>query len=170
MDIKILMDNYVKVLKKWNVFDGRSGRREYWHFFFVNLAISIALGIIDGRGNSLSALYSLILLLPSIAVGIRRLHDTNRSGWYLLIGLIPLIGWIVLIIFAIEEGSKEANAYGTPPTDEGPVFDFMRQASEPAPSAPPAPAPKPETPSAPQNEIAAPAPSAPAEENKEQQQ
>src|SRR5437899_1593476 len=94
-----LMHWYLEALKKYAVFSGRARRKEYWMFFLFNLIIGLVLGVIEGVAGGpgvLESLYGLAVLIPGIAVSVRRLHDTNRSGWWLLIGLIPLIGVIVL--------------------------------------------------------------------------
>ncbi len=92
---------------KYAAFNGRASRSEYWWFLLFTFLASLATGIVS---DTLSALFSLGVLLPSLAVGARRLHDTNRSGWFLLIWLIPVIGWIVLIVWTTQE-SKEPNQF-----------------------------------------------------------
>ena len=92
-------NNYVAVLKKFQNFEGRAGLAEFWMFVLVTLVIGLILGFIS---QGLSSLYSLFSLVPSLAVGARRLHDTGRSGWLQLLGLIPIIGWIILIYFFIQ--------------------------------------------------------------------
>jgi uncharacterized membrane protein YhaH (DUF805 family) len=117
------MQWYTDVIKKYVVFSGRARRKEFWMFVLFNVIISIILGFIDrligtdyGRGNGvLGTIYSLAVLLPSLGVTWRRLHDTNRSGWWILIGLIPIIGWIVLLVFYIQEGNAGDNQYGPDP-------------------------------------------------------
>jgi len=112
------MNWYIEVLKKYAVFSGRARRTEYWIFFLFNFIIAFALGFIEGlvKGPGvLGALYSLAVLIPSVAVGVRRLHDTNRSGWWLLISLIPLIGAIVLIVFTVQDSQPDENPYGPNP-------------------------------------------------------
>ncbi len=112
------MEWYIEVLKKYAVFSGRARRKEYWMFFLFNVIITFVLGIVEwilGSSGIIGTLYSLAILVPSIAVSVRRLHDTERSGWWLLIGLIPLIGTIVLFIFMIQEGKYGENAYGSNP-------------------------------------------------------
>jgi uncharacterized membrane protein YhaH (DUF805 family) len=112
---------YTDVIKKYAVFSGRAARPEYWWFVLINLIIAIAInlvaGIIFGRssGQVVSDLYSLAVLLPSLGVGIRRLHDTNRTGWWLLIGIIPIIGWIALLVFLAMAGDPGPNNYGPNP-------------------------------------------------------
>lgn len=92
---------------KYATFEGRASRSEYWWFFLFTLLASVASSIVS---ETLSALFSLGVLLPSLAVGARRLHDINRSGWFLLLWLIPIVGWIVLIVWAVQEG-KEPNRF-----------------------------------------------------------
>lgn len=109
------MNEYLEALKQYAVFEGRASRQEYWMFMGVNIFVLIALGIVEvmvGGIGILDSLYSLAVLVPSLAVSVRRLHDTNRSGWWLLIGLIPVIGTITLLVFALQESQNEGNRYG----------------------------------------------------------
>ncbi|MBI2630861.1 DUF805 domain-containing protein [Candidatus Nomurabacteria bacterium] len=108
------------VFKKYAEFNGRARRREFWMFLLFSFIISIALSIIDsilgtevGRGNGiLSSLYSLAIIVPSIAVTVRRLHDTNRSGWWWFLWLIPIVGWIILIVWLATDSMAGDNQYG----------------------------------------------------------
>jgi len=115
------MNWYIEVLKKYAVFNGRAQRAEYWYFFLFNFIISIVLGVIDAvispgtKIGILGGLYSLAVLIPSIAVAIRRLHDTNRSGWWLFIILVPIVGVIVLLVFMVQDSKPEQNQYGPNP-------------------------------------------------------
>ncbi len=117
------MEWYLKVLRKYAVFTGRARRTEYWMFFLFNMIISFLLGLLDGVLIAtsdtvigfLGLLYSLAVLLPGIAVSVRRLHDVGKSGWMLLVGLIPIIGTIWLIVLFATEGDRGANAYGPDP-------------------------------------------------------
>jgi uncharacterized membrane protein YhaH (DUF805 family) len=118
------MNWYLDVLKKYADFNGRARRKEYWMFFLFNVIITIVLMIVDGiLGTSavpgtlglLGALYSLVLLIPGIAVAVRRLHDTGRSGWWILIGLVPFVGFIVLIVFMVQDGTPGENQFGKNP-------------------------------------------------------
>lgn len=120
------MNWYLEVLKKYAVFTGRARRKEYWYFFLFNFIASFLLSIIDGViGNFdsgtgvglMSGLYSLAVLVPGIAVSVRRLHDISRSGWWLLIGLIPIIGAIVLLIFMVQDSKPGENQFGPNPKD-----------------------------------------------------
>ena len=118
------MNWYIEVIKKYAVFNGRARRKEYWYFFLFNILISFLIAFAEALiGNLdpdtgyglLSAIYTLALLIPGIAVSIRRLHDTNRSGWWLLIALIPLIGAIVLLVFFASDSKSDENKYGISP-------------------------------------------------------
>jgi uncharacterized membrane protein YhaH (DUF805 family) len=118
------MNWFLLALKKYATFSGRSQRSEYWYFFLFYILINIGLSFIDNVTGTLDAdtgvgllsgLFSLAVLIPSIAVGVRRLHDTSRSGWWLLIGFIPLIGTIVLIVFFVQDSMPGDNEYGPNP-------------------------------------------------------
>ncbi|MEU8713726.1 MULTISPECIES: DUF805 domain-containing protein [unclassified Streptomyces] len=111
------MNWYVDVLKKYAVFSGRARRQEYWMYTLFNVIAAIVLAII-GRVigfPALVAVYYLAVLVPSLAVAVRRLHDTGRSGWAILIGIIPLVGGIILLVWFASEGKPEANEYGENP-------------------------------------------------------
>lgn len=120
------MNWYIEALKKYAVFSGRSRRKEYWFFFLFNIVVSVVLSVIDSifgtmseMGTGLfSGIYTLGVLLPSLAVTIRRLHDTDRSGWWFLISLIPIIGPIVLFIFLIKDSTPGENRFGANPKTE----------------------------------------------------
>lgn len=96
---------------KYATFDGRASRPEFWWFILFTWLVSAGLGMIN---DVLSALFSLGVLIPSLAVGARRLHDTNRSGWLQLLWLLPVIGWIILIVF-FASAAVEPNKYSTEP-------------------------------------------------------
>ena len=121
------MNWYIDVLKnKYAKFDGRAGRPEYWFFTLFNIiAVIVLLGLaqIPRVGVVFGVLYfvyALGVLVPAIAVCIRRLHDIDRSGWWLLIGLVPLVGGIVLLVFAVLPGTAGSNRFGPPaPTSPG---------------------------------------------------
>ena len=112
-----IVDWTVKVLKNYVNFEGRARRKEYWFYtlaIFITIIIAMILDNILGTGFLLYAIVVLGTFLPSLAVGIRRLHDTNRSGWWYLICLIPLIGPILLIIWLASETTREPNQWGPP--------------------------------------------------------
>ena len=118
------------VFKKYAMFDGRSRRREFWMFVLFNFLISIGLSIVESvtglnitknmgtftyETGVLTSLYSLAVLVPSIAVTVRRLHDTNHSGWWWFMWLIPVVGWIVLLVFLCRDSDAGDNRYGQNP-------------------------------------------------------
>ena len=115
------MNWYLEVLKKYAVFGGRARRKEYWMFFLFNIIILLVLGFVEGLFGSpgiIGILYSLAVLIPCIAVSVRRLHDTGRSGWWLLIGFVPLLGAIVLLVFMVQDSKPGDNQYGANPKTE----------------------------------------------------
>lgn len=101
-------------LSKYADFEGRAKRPEYWWFALFVFLVSMATGLVS---QIISGLFSLAVLLPQLAAGARRLHDTNRSGWWLLLGFIPVIGWIVLIVFLAQEGEAVDNQFGSTPAN-----------------------------------------------------
>ena len=105
--LKLFFSNYIN-------FEGRSNRGEYWWAFLAIILISFVLGIIDGMLGImvLGAIFSLATLIPGIAIGVRRLHDIDKSGWWLLIGLVPVVGFIVLIYFFIQKPTPGPNRFG----------------------------------------------------------
>ncbi|HHW36843.1 MAG TPA: DUF805 domain-containing protein [Bacillales bacterium] len=112
------MEWYLKVIKNYAVIQGRARRKEYWMFTLFNGIIIFVLAIIEfiiGLKDILTGLYVFAVFLPSLAVNIRRLHDTGRSGWWFLISLIPLIGPIVLLVFTCLDGQPNDNEYGENP-------------------------------------------------------
>jgi uncharacterized membrane protein YhaH (DUF805 family) len=110
------MNWYFEAWKKYAVLGGRAGRQEYWYFVLFNILayilLSIIAGVIGKIGASLLSLYAVAVFLPGLAASVRRLHDTNRSGWWLLITAIPLVGPIVLLVFLAQESYAIENQYG----------------------------------------------------------
>jgi uncharacterized membrane protein YhaH (DUF805 family) len=109
--IKDGFDHYTK-------FDGRAARPAYWWWFLFSILVAIGANIIDailGTWGVVNGLAALALLLPGLSVSIRRLHDTDHSGWWILIGLIPIIGFIVLLVFYLRDSDPGENKYGPPP-------------------------------------------------------
>jgi len=115
------------VLGKYATFTGRAARPEYWWWILAVIILLVILTVIDGAllapmmgypafgveaPEPLSGIASLALLLPNLAVGVRRLHDTDRSGWWLLLSLIPLIGTLVLLYFFVQPGTEGSNRFG----------------------------------------------------------
>ena len=113
MDFNEVKEWYVIPFQKYIEFEGRARRKELWIFAGVNFLISIILGVIGL--DLISTLFSLAIFLPGIAVGVRRLHDVGKTGWFMLIGLIPVVGWIILIYFYVQEGDAGPNEYGLNP-------------------------------------------------------
>lgn len=120
------MNYYLGVFKKYAVFSGRARRREYWDFVLFNILILIVLTLIDVNIikiyttqaiGILSGLFLLIIIIPSLAVAIRRLHDINRSGWWIIFDLVPLVGPIVLFIFSVLDSTPGDNKYGPNPKE-----------------------------------------------------
>ena len=118
------MNWYLKVLKQYADFEGRARRTEYWMFVLINLLISWSFTGLDWMlgttiFNIISIIYSLFLLIPSLAVAVRRLHDIGKSGWYYLLIFLPIIGWIWLIVLFATEGESKANKWGNNPKGRG---------------------------------------------------
>jgi uncharacterized membrane protein YhaH (DUF805 family) len=122
------MNWYLQALKNYASFSGRARRKEYWYFTLFNFIIAFILGFIDGIVGSFSpeagigllgGIYTLAILIPGLAVSVRRLHDTERSGWWLLIALVPLIGAIVLLVFMVQDSKTGSNTFGENPKEQG---------------------------------------------------
>ncbi len=129
--------------QKYVTFSGRAQRSEFWYFVLFNLLASIVLGIVDGAlfgwasddPEVLNGIFSLIMFLPSLAVAVRRLHDTDRSGWWVLLWLIPIIGWIILIVWYATKGTEGPNRFAPDPLDSassGYDDSFTTQSSIPS--------------------------------------
>lgn len=118
------MKYYIKALQNYANFNGRSRRKEYWNFVLFNILFGIAAIIVDiilgtsknvvGYGT-VYMLYTLAVLLPGIAVAVRRLHDIGKSGWWILISLVPIIGGIWLIVLLATDSEPIENEYGPNP-------------------------------------------------------
>lgn len=119
------MNWYLEVLRKYAVFEGRARRQEYWTFVLINTTISLGLGLLeralgfapDIDQSVLSSIYALAVLVPSLAVGVRRLHDTGRSGWYMFLVLIPILGSIALLVLQLFDSDPGNNQYGSNPKE-----------------------------------------------------
>jgi uncharacterized membrane protein YhaH (DUF805 family) len=118
------MEYFLHVVRNYAVFTGRARRKEYWMFILFNFLFSVAAMLADyilgtGVGGSpygiIYSLYSLALIIPGIAVGVRRLHDVGKSGWFTLIVFVPIVGAVWLIILACTEGTHGENQYGPDP-------------------------------------------------------
>ena len=115
---------YLAVLKQYATFSGRASRSEYWFFVLFSIIASLVLTVIDvviGKIINieafvgLSALYTLAVLIPSIAVGIRRMHDQGKSGFYLLLSFVPCVGGLILLYFLVQPSTPGDNEYGAEP-------------------------------------------------------
>lgn len=113
---------------KYVDFGGRARRSEYWYFALFAFLVGIVTSIVDAilgtgydgtTGGLVNTLGTLVLFLPSLAVAVRRLHDTDRSGWWVLIGIIPIVGWIVLIIWFCSDSKAGDNRFGPNPKSVG---------------------------------------------------
>jgi len=122
------MNWYLDAWKNYINFQGRARRKAYWMFILFNLIALVILGLIESAiglsGQNgygiLTGLYTLAMILPLIALAVRRLHDTGRSGWWILIGLVPLVGPIVLIVFYVTDSQPGSNEYGPNPKESAP--------------------------------------------------
>lgn len=119
-----LLDNWKSVVvDNYANFDGRARRSEYWYFVLVQVIISFILQLLDlvlvAAADlpvaPLGTLFGIAMLVPGLAVAVRRLHDTGRSGWWLLVALIPILGWIYIIYLYVIEGTQGPNEYGEDP-------------------------------------------------------
>jgi uncharacterized membrane protein YhaH (DUF805 family) len=123
---------YFDVLRKYAVFTGRASRSEFWYFELFNLVVACVIGFVAGLAlgiyagasgtrldasapSAIASIYALAVLLPAIGVSIRRLHDIGKSGWLILVGLIPILGTIYLIVLYCQDSETGANKYGLNP-------------------------------------------------------
>lgn len=113
-----IIEYYKKYWQNYVKFDGRARRSEYWYPVLCNFIVALVLGVLARVVSILailSGIFSLAVLLPSLGVAIRRLHDVGKSGWWLLIGLVPLVGGIVLLVWACTDSNPGENQYGPNP-------------------------------------------------------
>ncbi|MFN1619218.1 DUF805 domain-containing protein [Vibrio rotiferianus] len=119
-----MFDWYYKVILNYTNFNGRARRQEYWYFTLVNVLVNLVMGIIDRVIGSVmqmdsfgffGVIYALFIMIPSIAVTVRRLHDSGRTGWWALIAFVPVIGILVLLYFLIQDSEEGSNQYGVSP-------------------------------------------------------
>jgi uncharacterized membrane protein YhaH (DUF805 family) len=124
--VRSVLTNYVN-------FSGRARRSEYWWYTLFAFVLGLVASMIDQAigAQVVSVVVALALFLPGLGVSIRRLHDTGRSGWWLLIGLVPIVGFVVLIVFYVMDSQPSTNAYGPSPKHE-PVLGGGDIAVEPA--------------------------------------
>ncbi|WP_115717360.1 DUF805 domain-containing protein [Gallaecimonas mangrovi] len=114
------MDNYLAAFRKYADFSGRARRQEYWMFGLFNLLIIVAIMVLiqvtqEPRLAIIELVYALVVLIPSLSLTVRRLHDTGRSGWWILIQMIPLAGGIIFLVFMCSDSHPGTNLYGPNP-------------------------------------------------------
>ena len=112
------IDWYLGPFQKFAKFEGRASRKEYWMFVVMNIPVAFLFGVLDalvGAGGVLGGVYNLILLVPSVSLMCRRLHDQNRSGWWQLLLFIPIVGFIVILVFMCLDGTAGDNRFGSDP-------------------------------------------------------
>lgn len=116
----VMVNWYLAVLKNYAGFTERAGRAEFWYFVLMNIIVSLLLAFIDGALGTavIGIIYMLAVFVPNIALAVRRLHDIGKSGWWLLVGFVPVVGIFVLLYFYIKEGDAEANAFGAVPAKQ----------------------------------------------------
>lgn len=113
---------YIDVLKRYVDFSGRASRKEFWMFFLINFLIAMGVFALDrlildaDTLPYLYVIYGVVVMLPTLGVTVRRLHDSDRSGWWYFIAFVPFVGGIVLLIFLITKGSQGENRYGSAPS------------------------------------------------------
>ncbi len=138
-----MMEWMLMPLKRYADFSGRSRRKEYWMFFLLQIIIIVALAIIGGvlggftpdpagsmsTGGTLMialfGLYALAIFIPSLAVQVRRFHDQDKSGWFVLLGFIPYVGGIIVLVFMCLDGTKGKNRFGEDPKMSDNVGDVF---------------------------------------------
>lgn len=112
----------VCLTKKYATFSGRASRSEYWWFYLFALITNIVISLIASNSSAVSVIALVVtlgLLLPIFAVGVRRLHDVGRSGWWFLLGLVPILGGLVLLVWSVSPGTTGNNSYGPDPLSSG---------------------------------------------------
>ena len=118
------MNWYLDVLKKYAVFNGRARRKEYWMFLLIHWVIVLAISLLAGLGRGtvpsvpmlvVLVLYTLAVFLPSLGLTVRRLHDTGKSGAWVFLAFVPLVGAIILLIFLVTDGQSGENQFGPDP-------------------------------------------------------
>ena len=98
-----MLGAYREYWERYTDFSGRTSRAKYWWVFLVNFIIGFFFGLLGAIGVSLSGIYSLVTIIPGIAIAVRRLHDINKSGWNLLWAFLPLVGWIIVLVYLVSE-------------------------------------------------------------------
>jgi uncharacterized membrane protein YhaH (DUF805 family) len=115
------MNWYQHSMKHYATFSGRARRTEFWMYLLVYVVMVVVASVLDallGTAGLLGGLVALVHIIPSLALQARRLHDIDRSGWWMLIWFIPLIGWLILLYWNIKEGDTGSNRFGASPKGE----------------------------------------------------
>ena len=125
---------YIDPIKDHYVdFDGRAMREPFWLFVLINMVVSYAVSYVGEMTSfkHLSDLYGIAILLPALSLTARRLHDTGRSGWWQLLLLIPIIGWIILLVFLVQDTELQDNQYGqNPKAVDAPVANTQEASND----------------------------------------
>ncbi|MCC5921206.1 MAG: DUF805 domain-containing protein [Cyclobacteriaceae bacterium] len=126
-----MFDYFKLALTRYSDFNGRSRRKEYWIFVLFNLLFASIAAFIDNAAGltylpsaglgPIETVYVIIMFVPSVAVAVRRLHDTGKTGWLLFLAIIPIIGTIILIVFFVQKGDEGSNQYGVDPKTNDPL-------------------------------------------------
>ncbi len=123
------MNWYLEALKKYATFSGRARRKEYWMFFLINISISIILSLspiaIGAVGLVLYFIYVIAMIIPGLALAVRRLQDQGKEWTWIFVGLVPFIGGIWLLVLMCTEGSQGENKYGLDPKDNFSGVDVL---------------------------------------------
>lgn len=126
-----MVEAYKKFFKNYANFKGRSTRSDYWNVVLANFLIGFVLGFVGGLlglgelATKISSVYSLVTLVPSIAIFVRRMHDVNKSGWAWAWCLLPLVGWVIVLVFLCTKSVNEGNKYG--PLEDAPVAEVATE-------------------------------------------
>ena len=120
------MEYFIGAIRKYSVFKGRARRKEFWYFYLVSFVISLVLAFLDYQlgtydpelgGGLLGGIYGIFIFLPSLALTVRRIHDTGRSGYWAFLLLVPLVGLLVILFFALTDSNPGSNEYGESPKE-----------------------------------------------------
>ena len=123
------MEYFISAIKQYAVFKGRARRKEFWYFYLISLVISLALAFLDHQmgtfnpelgGGLLGGVYGIFIFLPSLSLTVRRIHDTSHSGYWAFILLIPIIGVLAILFFALMDSKPGSNEYGISPKEPAP--------------------------------------------------
>lgn len=133
------MEHFITVLKKYAVFSGRASRAEFWYFYLFSLIFSVSLVVVDmiidaaGGPAFLNSLFALAIFIPSIAVSVRRMHDIGKSGWNILLSLIPIVGPFLYLALLVRKGDEGENQYGPAATNSQPQSQVQTETMQQIP-------------------------------------